>query len=92
VIVSNRGAQGEVIVSLPAAEPGMRVAGVCNVSQLLSFDPNGTEIIFGTDGITLTAGVPIKGNAAGESIELVCIETGIWNVLSRSGTWTATAA
>jgi hypothetical protein len=92
VVVSNRGASGEVIAALPAALPGMRVSGVVQAVQLLSFDPDGTEIIYGTNGASLTAGVPIKGNAAGECIQLVCVEKGAWVVEAFNGTWTATAA
>lgn len=92
IVVSNRGASGEVIVSLPAATVGMRVAGIVNTAQLLSFDPDGTEIIYGIAGVSLTAGVPIKGNAAGECVQLVCVEPGSWSVVSYNGVWTATGA
>ena len=92
VVVSNRGAGAEVIINLPAAVPGMRVAGIVQSAQLLSFDPNGTEIIYGTAGVSLTAGVPIKANAAGECITLVCVEKGSWSVEGFVGVWTATGA
>lgn len=92
VVVSNRGASGEVIVSLPAALPGMRISGVVQAVQLLSFDPNGTEIVYGIAGVSLGAGNPIKGNAAGECIQLVCVEKGSWSVEAYQGVWTATGA
>ena len=92
VVVSNKGASAEVVVSLPAAVPGMRVTGVVQAVQLLSFDPVDTEIVYGTAGVALTEDVAIKGNALGEYITLTCLEKGFWTVTSFSGTWTATAA
>jgi uncharacterized protein (DUF362 family) len=92
VVVSNKGAGGEVVVSLPAAVPGMRVTGVVQAAQLLGFDPVDTEIIYGTNGVALTEDVAIKANAVGETIQLVCVEKGFWVVTAFSGTWTTTGA
>ena len=92
VVVSNKGAGGEVVVSLPAAVPGMRVTGVVQATQLLGFDPVDTEIIYGTNGVALTEDVAIKANAIGETIQLVCVEKGFWVVTAFNGTWTTTGA
>lgn len=90
VVVSNKGAAGEVIFSLPAAVPGMRVAAVVQAVQTLSLDPVDTEIIYGTNGVALTEDAAIKANALGETIQLVCLEKGYWSVEAFTGTWAAT--
>jgi hypothetical protein len=92
VVVSNRGATGTVTVTLPAATPGMRVSGIVQAAQLLAFDPAGTEVIFGIAGISLGAGTVIQANAAGECVQLVCTQPGVWSVASVTGVWTATGA
>ena len=92
VVVSNIGASGEVIFTLPPGKPGMRVQAIVGAVQLLSIDPNGTEIIYSTAGVSLTAGVPIKANSLGEVIELVCLTAGNWYVANFTGTWTSTGA
>jgi hypothetical protein len=91
-IVSNKGAAGAIIFNLPPALPGMRVGAIVQAAQLLAIDPNGTEIILGIAGVSLGAGVIIQANALGECIELVCLEKGIWSVISYVGVWTATGA
>jgi hypothetical protein len=90
VVVSNRGASGEVVFSLPPAVPGMRVTGVVQAAQTLSLDPVDTEIIFGTNGVALTEDAAIKANAVGETIQLVCLQPGFWTVTAFNGTWGAT--
>lgn len=92
VVVSNKGAAGEVVFSLPAAVPGMRVTAVVQSAQLLSLDPVDTEIIYGTNGVALTEDVAIKANAVGETLQLVCVEKGFWTVTASAGTWTTTGA
>lgn len=87
VVVSNKGAGAEVVVSLPAARPGMRVTAVVQAAQLLSLDPVDTEIVYGTAGVAQTEDVAIKGNAVGETITLTCLETGFWVVTAFNGVW-----
>ena len=89
VVVSNKGASGEVVFSLPAAVPGMRVAAVVQAAQTLSLDPVDTEIIYDTNGVALTEDAAIKANAVGETIQLVCLEAGYWTVVAYTGTWGA---
>jgi hypothetical protein len=90
VVVVNKGATGTVVVSLPAALPGMRVTGVVAAVQTFELDPVDTEIIYGTNGVALTEDVSIKANAVGETIQLVCLEKGFWTVVAFNGTWGAT--
>ena len=92
IVVSNKGASGEVVFSLPAAEPGMHVTAIVQAAQLLSLDPVDTEIIYGVNGVALTEDVAIKANALGETIQLVCLEAGYWSVAAYTGTWSATGA
>lgn len=90
IVVSNKGAAAEVVVSLPPAFPGMRVTGVVQAAQTLSLDPVDTEIVYGTNGVALTEDAAIKANAVGETIQLVCVERGYWLVTAFAGTWAAT--
>lgn len=92
IVVSNKGAVGEVIFSLPEATPGMHVTAVVQAAQLLSLDPVDTEIIYGINGVALTEDVAIKANALGETIQLVCLEAGYWSVAAYTGTWSVNAA
>lgn len=92
VVVSNKGAGAEVVISLPAARVGMSVTAVVQAVQLLSLDPVDTEIIYGTNGVALTEDAAIKANALGETIHLVCLQDGFWTVTAFTGTWTATGA
>jgi len=91
-VVSNIGATGEVIFSLPAAVPGMRVNAIVQAAQLLTLDPVDGDIIHGTVGVAQTEDVAIKANAVGETVQLVCLVTGKWYVAAYTGTWTVTAA
>jgi hypothetical protein len=91
-VVSNIGATGEVIFSLPAAVPGMRVNAIVQSPQLLTLDPVDGDIIHGIAGVAQTEDVAIKANAVGETVQLVCLVTGKWYVAAYTGTWTVTAA
>jgi hypothetical protein len=92
IYVSNIGATGEVIFSLPAAVVGMRVNAIVGAAQLLSLDPVDGDIIHGVAGVAQTEDVAIKANAVGETIQLVCLQTGKWFVAAYTGTWSTTAA
>jgi len=88
--VSNLGAAAEATFTLPAAIPGMRVAAVVQVAQELRLDPNGTETIaLPSTGVQGAAGKYLTANAVTETVQLVCLTAGTWDVLDYSGTWTA---
>lgn len=84
-ILTNTKADGAVVFTLPAATAGMRLTGVVGVAQGLTLDlPTGNTIAGNaTSGQTFTA------DALGESIQLICLVDGRWDVLAKTGTWTA---
>ena len=88
--VSNLGASGAATFTLPAAVVGMRVTAIVQVAQELRLDPNGTETIaLPSTGVQSAAGAYITANALTESVQLVCLTAGTWDVISYTGTWTA---
>lgn len=90
--VSNAGASGAATFTLPAAEPGLRVSAVVEATQQLRLDPNGTETIaLPSTGVQSAAGKYITADALAESVELVCLTKGTWDVVNFQGTWTAEA-
>jgi hypothetical protein len=90
--VSTTGASGTVVLSLPAAVPGLRYTGRVGAAQELRFDPNGSETIsLPSTGVPGAAGKYLTANAIGETVELVCVVAGTWSVLGYTGTWTAEA-
>lgn len=91
-IVSTAGASGTVVISLPAAVPGMRYGGRVGAAQELRFEPNGSETIsLPSTGVPGAAGKYLTANAAGETVDLVCVVAGTWSVFGYTGTWTAEA-
>jgi len=92
IYVTNLGASGEVIFSLPTAKAGMRVNAIVRAAQLLTLDPVDGDIIYGIAGVAQTEDVAIKGNAIGETIQLVSLADNTWSVAAYTGTWTVTAA
>jgi hypothetical protein len=91
VVVSNKGAAGAVTFTLPAAERGMRVSALVQVAQELRLDPAGTETVALANGVQQAAGKYVVADAIGETIALVCITPGTWDVENHNGTWTAEA-
>lgn len=84
-ILTNTKADGAVVWTLPAAAPGMRLTAVVGVAQDLTLDLPATDTIAGN----ATAGQTFSANALGESLELICLVAGRWDVLAKTGTWTA---
>ncbi len=70
---------------LPAARVGMRLTAVVGHTGGLTLDlPTGNTIAGNaTSGATFTA------DALGESLQLICLVAGRWDVLAKTGTWTA---
>lgn len=85
-VVSNSGASGAVIFTLPSAQPGMRLTAAVVAAQALTLDlPTGDTIrSLATSGQTFTA------DAAGETLQLVCVVPTVWESIGAAdGTWTA---
>lgn len=89
-IVHNNGATAAVTVSLPSAVVGMRVTALIKANQELRLDPSGTQTIaLPATGVQQAAGKYITADALGESVALVCIVPGTWDVVGvTDGTWT----
>lgn len=84
------GASGTVVFSLPAATVGLSFRFVVGAAQELRIDPNGTETIsLPSTGVAGAAGKYLTANAAGESVELRCVQAGTWAAFAFTGTWTA---
>lgn len=88
--VSNAGASGAAVFALPKAEPGLRVSAIVEATQQLRLDPNGTETVaLPSTGVQAAAGKYIWADALAETVELVCLVKGTWDVVNFQGTWTA---
>lgn len=87
---STEGASAQVTFSLPAATVGQWYSFVVKATQELRIDPNGTETIaLPSTGAQQAAGAYLTADANGESVSIVCVKAGEWNVMSYTGTWTA---
>ena len=92
VVVSNKGATGAVVVTLPAALPGMRLTAIVETAQELRLNPQDDETIaLPSTAVQGAAGKYITADAATEHVNLVCVTAGDWSVAGYSGTWTAEA-
>ena len=90
VYVTNAGASAAAVFALPKAEPGLRVSAIVEAAQQLRLDPNGTETVaLPSTGAQSTAGKYIWADALAETVELVCLVKGSWDVVNYQGTWTA---
>lgn len=87
---TNNGASGTITFSLPAATVGQWYRFKVKEAQELRIDPNGTETIaLPSSGAQQAAGAYIVADAAGEGLEIECVEAGMWEVNYYTGTWTA---
>jgi hypothetical protein len=87
---STVGASGTVTFTLPPAVPGLRFGFRVGAAQELRIDPDGTETIsLPSTGVAGAAGKYLTADAAGETVQLVCVVAGTWSVFGHTGTWTA---
>lgn len=90
VVVSNKGRGAATVFTLPEAVPGMRVSAVVQAAQALRLDPAGSETVaLPSTGVQSAAGKYIEADAVAETVDLVCITAGTWDVLNYNGTWVA---
>lgn len=68
-LITNTGASGELIASLPAGADGNKLSGEVTAAQYLTFDANGTETIRWKDKVSI-AGGKVKSNVVGDKILL----------------------
>ncbi len=91
-VITNTAATGAITIALPAAVVGYEVIARVDAAYGLQLDPNGTEqICLPSTGVPGTGGKYIVADAVNEGVHLKCHETGIWDVISYTGTWTAEA-
>ena len=87
---TNTGASGTITLALPAATVGLRFVFGVGAAQQLRIDPNGSETIsLPSTGVPGAAGKYLVADAIGETVELLCLVAGNWNVIGYTGTWTA---
>lgn len=91
VVVGNLGAAGAVVFKLPKAVPGMRIHAIVEAAQALRLDPQDTEIVFSTAGVTNTAGKYIGNATVGSYLHLIALRNGAWKVEAFAGTWASEA-
>lgn len=91
IVVSNLGAAGAVTFTLPPAREGMRVKAIVETAQSLRLDPNGTETLSSTAGVTQVAGKYTACATIGGYIGLICLHAGTWDVEIFNATWTVEA-
>jgi hypothetical protein len=92
-LVTNAGASGTVVLTLPAATVGLEYRGHVRAAFALRFDPNGSEVIGNPTAGSADggAGKYIGSSTVGAAIHLVCSTAGRWEVQSVKGTWTLEA-
>lgn len=85
-VITNTGAGGAIVLTLPAPVPGMRLRVCLTVAQDVDLNAaNGTRIL----ALTNADGDAISSAAAvGNSLELVAVSTTQWAAFAVSGTWT----
>lgn len=88
--LTNTGASGAVVFSLPPAVKGLSIRARVDAAQELRLDPNGSEqICLPSTGVPGTGGKYLTADAVNETVHLRCVEDGIWDVVSYTGSWTA---
>jgi hypothetical protein len=86
-IVTNAGATGTIELTLPAAATGSSVTIYSKAAEIIELIPASGER-FSSE----LADVQLDSDGVlGSSITLVCMETGVWEIVASTGTWEAPA-
>jgi len=84
-IITNTGASGAIVLTLPAPVVGMHLRVCLTVSQDVNVDtPAGTQILGLTNGV---ADAISSASAAGNAVELLAVSATQWVTLATSGSW-----
>lgn len=83
--LSNTKTDGAVVFTLPAAVAGMRLTAIVGHTSGLTLDVLTGDTVAGL----ATSGQTVTADALGESIDLICIVDTRWDILAKTGTWTA---
>lgn len=87
---TNTAATGVVVGNLPAATVGLRFTFGIGAAFALRINPSGSETIsLPSNGVPGAAGKYLEADAVGESVDLICLVAGNWNVKGFTGTWSA---
>lgn len=88
-IHTNMGASGTFALTLPAATVGLHFYFYVAEAQALQIEPaSGETISLPSSGVPEAANDYIVADLEGESVHLMCCETGKWAVMGFTGTWT----
>ncbi len=88
-IHTNKGATGTFALTLPAATAGLHFYFYIGAAQILQIEPAAGEFIsLPSTGVAEAADDYIAADAIGETVHLMCCETGKWAVMGFTGTWT----
>lgn len=82
------GATGTVVLTLPAATPGLHYYFYVGAAFALQIEPaSGETISLPSTGVPESADDYISADAVGESVHLMCCKAGTWAVMGYTGTW-----
>jgi hypothetical protein len=82
-IVTNAGASGTIEITLPGATTGASVTIYAKAAQIIEVIPASGER-FSSESADEQLD---SSGTLGDSLTLVCMETGVWEIVSSSGTW-----
>lgn len=81
--LSNSGATGKVIYTLPDAVPDMRGLFLASTAEIIQLAPATGDAFRGEDADDNLA----SGGTQGECISIACFEDNIWDIIVLNGTW-----
>lgn len=85
---TNKGAAGTIALTLPPGVVGMSFFFYVGAAQILQIEPAAGEFIsLPSTGVAEAADDYIAADAIGETVHLMCCETGKWAVMGYTGTW-----
>lgn len=85
--ITNLGASGTVILTLPTAVAGLQFTVIVAAAQTVVVDVGGSVKI-GIDEMESTAGGNASANSPYSSVTLKALSATLWAAIARTGTWT----
>jgi hypothetical protein len=82
-IFTNDGASGDIVLTIPDAEAGMRFYVAIAEAHYVDIEPDGTDMIL---RLTSDGGDKLGSTVVGDTVELIAISTTEW-VAFEHGTW-----
>jgi len=88
-VITNAGAGGAIILTLPIAAAGLYCTFSTVNAQQVTVNPNGSQQLMQANIATLAAGDAVQSAAsAGSSLTVVAVDSTNWVITSQTGTWT----